>query len=138
MQHLFFLLSLFTFSLFIVIFDCHPAPSSCLSVSKASKQTHPNGPRRSWSWGSCCGCRQPPHPHSGYSDPGSSGCWSPRCLSPLSRTAGGWGTAHPQCFLVPPWKTGRSQILFHSTGRSWTGNSVFGCLNRGVADRCGI
>lgn len=39
--------------------------SSCLSVSKASRRTHPGGPRRSWQWGSCCGCRQPRRPRSG-------------------------------------------------------------------------
>lgn len=144
MQHFFhfflFFLSVFIFFVHYRIYfsSCTLRLSSCLSVSKASKRTHPNGPRRSWQWGSCCGCRRPPHLRSGCSGLGSSGYWSHQCLWPLSRTAGGWGSAHPQCSPAPPWKTGRSQSLCRNTGRSWTGSSEFGCLSRVAAGRCDI
>lgn len=146
MQHFSFFVCFFL-SVFIFFFFVHhplysssrtPRLSSCLSVSKASRRTHPDGPRRSWQWGSCCGFRQPRHPRSGCLGPGSSGCWSLLCPWPPSRTAGGWGSARPRCFLAPPWRTGRIQSLCHNTGRSWTGSSGFGCLSMGAAGRCGI
>lgn len=110
----------------------------CVIVNKASKRTHLGGPKRSWRWGSCCGCHQLPHLRSGHSDPGSSGCWCRQCLQHLSRTAGGWESARPRCSLVQPWKTGRSRSLCHNTGRSWTGSSEIGCWSREVAGRCDI
>lgn len=112
------LLSYLTFSAWL---------SRRLSVNKASKQTHPGGPKHSWQWGSCCGCRRPPRPRSEHSGPGSSGCWCRQCLRHLSTTAGGWESARPRCSLVPPWKTGRSRSLCRNTGRSWTGSSEIGC-----------
>lgn len=114
-----------------------PAASHCSSVNKASRQTRPGVPRRSWPWGSCCGCRQPPRPRSGCSGPGSSGCWFRRRLRLPSRTADEWGSARPRRSLVPPWRTDRIQSLLHNTGRSWTGSSGSGCLSRVAAGRCG-
>lgn len=107
-------------------------------VSKASIRTRLGVPRRSWLWGSCCGCRQPPHLHFGCSDQGSSGCWSLRCPWPPSRTADEWESARLLCFLGLPWRTDKSQSLCRSTGRSWTGSFGSDCLNTVAVGRCGI
>ena len=135
----------FLFFLLIVLFpfpsSLSPTPSwlsSCLSVSKASRRTHPSGPSYSWPWGSCCGCRRPPRPRSGCSSRDSSGCWLLRCHRPPSRTAGGWGSAPLRCSPAPPWRTGRIQSLCRNTGRNWTGSFGSGCSSRVAAGRCGI
>lgn len=134
---LFFFLFIVLFT-FLTLFSCTLWLSSSVSVSKASRRTHPSDPKHSWPWGSCCGCHRPPRPRSGCSDLGSSGCWSLRCHRPPNRTADGRGSARPRCSPAPPWRTGRIQSLCRNTGKSWTGSSGTGCLSRAAAGRCGI
>lgn len=112
---------------------------NCLAVlvSTASRRTHPSDPRRSWLWGSCCGCRRPPRPRSGRSGQGSSGCWLRRPWLP-SRTVSESESVHLRRSPAPPWRTGRIQSRCRNTGRSWTGSFGTGCLSRVGAGRCGI
>lgn len=144
MQHFCFFFFSFFFQCF---FRVHPPlslssntfrSSGRLSLSKASRRTHPSARRRSWPSGSCCGCRRLPRPRFGRSGPGSSGCWSLRCRRPLSRTVDEWASARLRCSPAPPWRTGRIRSRCRSTGKNWTGSSGSGCLSRAAADRCGI
>lgn len=116
--------------LFIIRFDVPAVPSDfsvSLSVNRASRRIHPGDRRRSWPWGSCCGCHQPLRPRSGCSGPDSSSCLRPRCPWLLNRTKGEWGNAHRQRSPGPPWRTGRSRSPCRNTGKSWTGSSASGC-----------